>query len=150
MKVKYPRGELWLGDCFDLLKEVPDKSIGMVFCDLPYGKTNADWDKVLPFEPLWENFERVCREKAAIIFTATQPFTSQVVMSKKEWFRHEWVWDKVRPTGFQNVAYKPMVQHESILVFGSETVSYSPIKGKRNKGRVKQKTRAVSKHLSTQ
>ena len=93
MKIK--NGEFWLGDCLELMKDIPDGSVDMILCDLPYGTTACKWDTVIPFEPLWEQYWRVVKPNAAIVLTASQPFTSALVMSAVDKFRHEWVWDKV-------------------------------------------------------
>ncbi len=106
------------GDCLDLMKTIPDGSIDMVMCDLPYGTTACKWDSVIPFEPLWEQYRRVCKKNAAIVLTASQPFTSALVMSNVSDFRYCWVWDKVnRNTGALTANKMPMKRHEDVVVF---------------------------------
>lgn len=127
-KYKTDNGELWLGDCLDLMKNIPDKSINMILCDLPYGKTKAKWDIVIPFEPLWDEYWRICKNNAPIVLTATQPFASQLIMSQLKYFRYDWIWDKVKGTGFLNAKKMPMRNHESICVFYKNTPLYNPQK----------------------
>jgi site-specific DNA-methyltransferase (adenine-specific) len=123
------------GDCLELMKDIPDKSVDMILCDLPYGTTACKWDTVIPFEPLWEQYNRIIKKHGAIVLTAAQPFTSALVMSNPKGFKYEWVWDKVRPSGFQVAKYKPMQRHENVLVFTSkgECVNYFPIMELRDK-----------------
>jgi len=133
--------KIYHGDCLELMKYIPDKSIDMILCDLPYGTTACKWDSIIPLEPLWAEYKRIIKKHGAIVLTASQPFASELVMSNPKGFKHEWVWDKVRPSGFQVAKYKPMQRHESILVFTSrgERVNYFPImelRDKPKKGRV--------------
>ena len=88
-------------ECLEGMKRIPDKSVDMILCDLPYGTTACKWDVIIPFEPLWEQYERVIKDNGAIVLTATQPFASVLIGSNLRGFKHEWVWDKVRPSGFQ-------------------------------------------------
>ena len=122
-------------DCLEGMRYIDDKSIDMILCDLPYGITACKWDSVIPFEPLWEQYNRIIKKHGAIVLTATQPFASMLVMSNPKGFKYEWVWDKVRPSGFQVVKYKPMQRHENVLVFTSkgERVNYYPIMELRDK-----------------
>ena len=129
------------GDCLELMKDIPDKSIDMILCDLPYGTTACKWDTIIPFDPLWVEYKRIIKKRGAIVLTATQPFASALVMSNPKGFKYEWVWDKARPSGFQVAKYKPMQRHENVLVFTSkgERVHYFPImelRDKPAKGRV--------------
>lgn len=119
---------LMLGDCLERMKEIPDGSVDMVMCDLPYGTTACKWDAVIPFAPLWEQYRRVCKKNAAIVLTASQPFASALVMSNADGFRYDWVWDKPRVTGHLLAKKRPMRAHELILVFSYGTPPYSPQK----------------------
>ena len=121
------------GDCLEVMKSIPDKSIDAIICDLPYGTTACKWDSVIPFEPLWAQYKRIIKDNGALVLTASQPFTSALVMSNPKWFKHEWIWDKVTATGFMLAKIAPMKQHESILVFGSGKVNYYPIMEKMDK-----------------
>lgn len=95
-------GQFWLGDCLDLMAKIPDGSIDMVLCDLPYGTTACKWDAIIPFEQLWTHYWRVCKPNAAIVLTAAQPFTSALVMSQVEHFKYDWAWVKPKGTGHLN------------------------------------------------
>lgn len=119
--------DLRLGDCLGLMKDIPDKSIDMILCDLPYGTTACKWDTIIPFEPLWEQYKRIIKDSGAIVLTASQPFASKLVVSNLEMFKYEWVWDKKLPSGFQIAKYRPMQRHENILVFSKRTPKYNPI-----------------------
>jgi DNA modification methylase len=121
---------LLLGDCLERMKEIPDGSVDMVMCDLPYGTTACKWDSVIQFEPLWEQYRRVCKPNAAIVLTASQPFTSALVMSNIDAFKYCWVWEKNRPTGFLDAKKKPMRSHEDVVVFYNEQPTYNPQKTK--------------------
>ena len=104
-------------DCLEGMKKIPDKSVDMILCDLPYGTTACKWDTIIPFEPLWEQYERVIKDNGAIVLTSSQPFTSALVMSKAKLFKYEWIWEKSRTVGFLNAKNAPLKKHESVLVF---------------------------------
>ena len=116
------------GDCLEEMKRIPDKSLDMILCDLPYGTTACKWDSVIPFEPLWEQYKRIVKPSAAIVLTASQPFTSQLVMSNPKWFKYEWIWEKTRPSGFFDAHKKPLKYHENVCVFYSSLPTYNPQK----------------------
>lgn len=105
------------GDCLIEMPKIPDKSIDMILCDLPYGTTACKWDTIIPFEPLWEQYKRIIKDNGAIVLTASQPFTSALVMSNIKWFRYEMIWKKNRGTGIFNAKKIPMKSHENICVF---------------------------------
>jgi DNA modification methylase len=117
------------GDCLDLLPTLEAGSIGMVLCDLPYGTTACKWDSVIPFEPLWREYKRVCKPNAAIVLTASQPFTTALIASNFDAFKYTWVWEKDRPTGHLNAKKRPFVAHEDVVVFCASTPPYSPQMG---------------------
>ena len=98
----------------------------MVMCDLPYQTTRNHWDSIIPFEPLWEQYKRVIKPNGAIVLTASQPFTSALVMSNPKWFKYEWIWNKVLPSGFLNAKKRPMLKTESVLVFSDSGHLYNP------------------------
>lgn len=114
------------GDCLEVMKDIPDKSIDMILCDLPYGTTACKWDTIIPFEPLWEQYKRVIKDNGAIVLTASQPFTSALVMSNVKMFKYEWIWNKVTGRGHLVAKFRPMAQHENIIVFGNGKVTYNP------------------------
>lgn len=113
-------------DCMEAMSLIPDGSVDMVLCDLPYGTTACKWDSVIPFEPLWAHYKRVIKRNGAIVLTASQPFTSALVNSNLQAYRHCWVWDKHIPRGFQNAKYQPMNKHEDVIVFGFQAIAYKP------------------------
>ena len=115
------------GDCLEVMQAIPDKSVDMILCDLPYGTTACKWDTIIPFEPLWEQYKRIIKDKGAIVLTASQPFTSALVMSNVDNFKYAWVWNKVNKfSGHLNAKKQPMRQTEDILVFCNGTPIYNP------------------------
>lgn len=125
-----------LGDCLELMAKIPDGTVDMILADLPYGTTSCRWDVIIPFEPLWAEYRRIIKPNGAIVLTASQPFTSALVMSNPDWFRYEWIWDKKNPTMFALANKQPLKYHENILVFYGKQPTYNPIKwqGKKNHG----------------
>lgn len=117
---------LMLGDCLEQMKEIPDGSVDMVLCDLPYGTTQCKWDSVIPFEPLWAQYRRVCKRNAAILLFGVEPFSSKLRMSNLRMFKYDWIWDKVRVTGFLNAKRQPMRAYEIISVFYDRQCTYNP------------------------
>lgn len=134
------------GDCLEVMKSITSGSIDMILCDLPYGTTACRWDTIIPFEPLWEQYKRIIKDNGAIVLTASQPFTSALVMSNPEMFKYDLVWDKIKGTGFLNAKKMPMRNHETILVFYKKLPTYNPQKTKGHK--LKESFRA--KHLQTE
>ena len=110
--------ELLQGDCLDLMKTIPDQSVDLVLCDLPYGTTACKWDSVIPVENLWTEYRRVAKPNAAIVLTATQPFTTKLIASNFDEFKYALVWRKNKTTGFMQAKTKPLNAHEDVLVFG--------------------------------
>ena len=119
--------EILLGDCLELMKDIPNGSIDMILCDLPYGTTACKWDTIIPFEQLWKEYERIIKPNGAIVLTASQPFSSALVMSNPKLFKYEWIWRKNTGTGFATAKYQPLRYHESILVFAKGKTNYNPI-----------------------
>ena len=117
---------LMLGDCLERMKEIPDGSVDMVLADPPYGTTACKWDSVIPFEPLWEQYRRVAKRNAAIVLTASQPFTSYLVMSNPNAFKYSAVWDKVNSASGLHAKIQPLRSHEDVLVFGFARLPYNP------------------------
>ena len=120
------RREFLVGDCLERMKEIPDGSVDMILCDLPYGTTACKWDMVIPFEPLWCEYHRIAKEHAAIVLTASQPFTSTLVMSNIDNFKYNWVW--VKPQGVDPFMAKkrPLNNIEDIVVFCRGRTPYNP------------------------
>ena len=121
-----PKIELMQGDCLEKMKDIPDGSIDMILCDLPYGTTACKWDTIIPFEPLWKQYKRVIKNNGAIVLTASQPFTSALVMSNIKMFKYEWIWQKEQGTNFMCAKVNPLKAHENITVFYSEMPCYNP------------------------
>jgi len=115
-------------DCLVGMGSIPDKSIDMILCDLPYGTTQCKWDVVIPFDALWSQYERVIKDNGAIILTASEPFTSCLIMSNIKLFKYDWIWQKTHPKGHLNVDIMPMRAHEHVLVFYKSTPTYNPQK----------------------
>ena len=103
-------------DCLEGMKLIPDKSIDMILCDLPYGTTQNKWDSIIPLDELWRAYRRIIKDNGAIVLFGSQPFTSALVMSNPKWFKYEWIWDKVQPSGQMTAKYMPMKLHENICV----------------------------------
>jgi site-specific DNA-methyltransferase (adenine-specific) len=128
--------EVHQGDCLDLLPLIPDASVDMILCDLPYGITACDWDKVIDLDRLWEQYKRIVKPKAAIVLTGSQPFTTDLINSNREWFKYEWIWDKKLSSGALNANRVPLKRHENVTVFYL-SCKYNPIMrkgGRRIKG----------------
>lgn len=113
-------------DCLEGMKRIPDKSIDMVLCDLPYGITDCGWDSVINLKILWEAYKRIIKHNTAIVLTASQPFTSILINNSIKDFKYLWVWDKGRGSNFQNAKYQPMKSHEDICVFYKKRPTYNP------------------------
>ena len=114
------------GDCLEVMKGIEDKSIDMILCDLPYGTTACKWDTIIPFEPLWEQYERIVRDSGIFVLTASQPFASVLVMSNLKLFRYELLWIKEQGTGNLNANKIPLKRHENILIFYKQLPTYNP------------------------
>jgi len=108
------------------MKDIPDNSIDMILCDPPYGTTACKWDTIIPFEPLWEQYKRIIKDNGAIVLTASQPFTSALVMSNIKDFKYCWYWKKSRPTGFLNAKKQPLRNVEEICIFYQNQSIYNP------------------------
>ena len=126
---------IYHGDCLELMQHIHDKSIDMILCDLPqlYGTTACKWDTIIPFEPLWEQYKRIIKPNGAIVLTASQPFTSALVMSNPKMFKYSWVWNKKFSGNFTLAKYQPMKIHEDICVFSKKTAIYIPQMTQRSK-----------------
>ena len=120
--------DLRQGDCLELMKDIPDGSVDLVLTDPPYGTTACKWDTVIPFEPLWEQYNRIIKPNGAIALFGAQPFTAVLVASNIKNYKHHWIWMKNRGTGFQVAKYRPMMQTEDIVVFckRGNTLNYNP------------------------
>jgi site-specific DNA-methyltransferase (adenine-specific) len=122
---------IYHADCLKGMQKIPNNSIDMILADLPYGTTACSWDSIIPLEPLWKQYKRIIKDNSAIALTASQPFTSRLVTSNIDWFKYEWIWEKAVGSNFASLKYRPMKEHESILIFSKNTHNYYPIKEKR-------------------
>lgn len=109
---------LWLGDCLELMRDIPDGSVDMILCDLPYGTTSCKWDSIIDIESMWTQYKRLIKKGGAIVLTSTKPFTTKLISSNMCMFKYSLVWKKNKATGFMQAKTKPLNQHEDILVFG--------------------------------
>jgi len=117
-----------LGDCLELMKEIPDGSVDMILCDLPYGTTACKWDIIIPFDKLWAQYERIIKDNGAIVLTAQTPFDKVLGVSNLKLLKYEWIWEKTQATGHLNSKKMPMKAHENILIFYKNSPTYNPQK----------------------
>lgn len=117
--------ELVNGDCLQVMPTFEAGSVDLILTDLPYGTTQNEWDAVIPFEPMWREFWRLCPD-GAVVLTAAQPFASALVMSQPQFFKHDWIWEKNKATGHLNAKKMPMRAHEHVLVFCRGACPYYP------------------------
>lgn len=117
--------EIYLGDCLDVMKNIPDGSVDMILADLPYGTTACKWDSIIPFEPLWEQYKRVVKASGSIVLFASQPFTSALVLSNAAMFKYCLVWEKEQAHSALNAKHQPLKVHEDIVVFSRASSTYS-------------------------
>ncbi len=131
-------------DCLEGMNRIEDKSIDMILCDLPYGITACKWDTIIPFEPLWKQYNRIIKDNGAIVLTASQPFTSLLITSNLKMFKYEWIWEKEQGVNFLLSKKVPLKVHENICVFYKKQPTYNPqmekgkpyLSGKGNSGDV--------------
>jgi len=118
---------LRLGDCLEVMKEIPSKSIDAIICDLPYGTTACKWDSIIPFDLLWEQYKRIIKDNGAIVLFGSEPFSSALRMSNIKMFRYDIIWKKSHARGFLNAWKQPMRKHENISLFYKKQPTYNPI-----------------------
>ena len=124
------------GDCLDLMKDIPDGSIDMILCDLPYNTTACNWDILIPFEPLWENYKRIIKSNGAIVLFGVEPFSSNLRLSNIKNYKYDWIWEKTRPSNPAMASKRPLSYTENVHVFYEKQPTYIPqkVKGKKNHG----------------
>ena len=120
--------EILCGDCLELMSDIPDKSVDMILCDLPYGTTSCSWDSIIPFEDLWEQYNRIIKDKSAIVLFGSEPFSSKLRLSNFEMYKYDWIWQKNKASNFINCKYQPLKSYENICVFSKMACTYS-VKG---------------------
>lgn len=114
------------GDCLELMNGIEDNSVDMILADLPYGTTACSWDNVIDLDKLWLQYKRIIKDNGSIVLTASQPFTTELVKSNINWFKHEWIWKKSRAGNGVIARYEPLKYHENIIVFGKGKIKYNP------------------------
>lgn len=129
------------GDCLELMNSIPDGSADLILCDLPFGITRADWDVPLDLNLLWEQYKRIIKTNGAICLFAAEPFASRLRLSNLKMYKYDWVWDKVKSTGFLNAKKQPLRCHEFICVFYKKQCKYNPQK---TQGHVKKSAKRKS------
>ncbi len=117
--------KLYQGDCLELMKDIPDNSIDLILCDLPYGTTASNWDKLLPLDKLWEQYRRIIVSKGAIVLFASEPFATILRSNALDLYKYDWIWDKTRCSNFQVMNYQPGRRHELICVFSKAKACYT-------------------------
>lgn len=122
----YYMNNLYQGDCLELMKDIPDKSIDMILCDLPYGITQNSWDCYIPLDKLWEQYTRIIKPNGAIVLTSSGIFTAQLIMSQPKLYKYKWIWEKSKPTNFLNAKKQPLRKHEDVCVFYKKQPTYNP------------------------
>ena len=118
--------KLYHGDCIEIMKSIEDKSIDLILCDLPYGTTQAEWDSIIPYEDLWNAYERIIKDNGCICLFSQPPFNMVLGCSNLKLFRYEWIWHKTKSTGHLNANKMPMKAHENILVFYKKLPTFNP------------------------
>ena len=125
--------DLRLGDCLEQMKNIPDGSVDLVLTDPPYGTTACKWDSVIPFEPMWEQLNRIIKPNGAILLFGSEPFSSALRMSNIKGYKYDWVWNKKKAGNIFLAKYQPMKVHENVIVFGNGKTAYYPIMIERDK-----------------
>lgn len=118
--------DLRQGDCLELMKDIPDKSIDMILCDLPYGTTACKWDIVIPFDKLWEQYNRIIKDNGAIVLFGSEPFSSKLRISNMKNYRYDWIWKKTKFSNFLCLKKQPARNYENICVFYKKQPTYNP------------------------
>ena len=120
------KSTIYNADCLDAMKELPDKSIDMILCDLPYAQTSSSWDVLIPFDALWKQYNRVIKDNGAICLTAKGKFLFQLVNSNLKDYRYEWIWDKNKGSNFAHAKRRPLNVHEYVVIFYKKQPTYNP------------------------
>lgn len=124
MKNRY---EIFNADCLEQMKSIPDKSIDMILCDLPYGTTQNKWDEIIPFDKLWEQYNRIIKDKHVIALFGANPFSAKIITSNLKNYKYNWIWEKSKATGYLNSKKRPLIAHEDVLIFSNGTPRYYPM-----------------------
>ena len=114
------------GDCLEVMCKIPDNCVNLVLVDLPYAQTLHDWDVLIPFEPLWEQYKRIAKENAAFVFTTKGQFMINLILSNRDWYRYELVWNKGKASNFTHCHNRPLISHEFVIIFYNKLPTYNP------------------------
>ena len=125
--MKFTGGDIYQGDCLEVMKDIPDQSIGMILCDLPYGTTQNKWDSVIPLEALWTEYQRIIKPRGVVALSSQGIFTAKLILSNEAWFRYKFVWVKSKSTNFLNARRQPLRQHEDVCIFYGQQPDYRPV-----------------------
>ncbi len=125
--MKFLGGGIYQGDCLELMQNIPDQSIEMILCDLPYGTTRNNWDSVIPLDALWVEYKRIIKPRGVIALTSQGIFTAKLILSNEAWFRYKFVWVKSKSTNFLNARRQPLRQHEDVCIFYGKQPDYRPV-----------------------
>ena len=125
--MKFLGGDIYEGDCLEVMKKIPDQSVDMILCDLPYGTTQNKWDSIIPLDLLWKEYERIIKPKGVIALTSQGIFTAKLILSNEAWFKYKFVWVKSKATNFLNAKRQPLRQHEDICIFYKKQPDYYPV-----------------------
>ena len=125
--------KLYKGDCLEVMKDIPDKSVDMILCDLPYGTTACKWDTIIPFDDMWERLNKLIKTNGAIVLFGSEPFSTKLRYSNLKMFKYDWIWNKKIPSGMSYARFQPMRQTENISVFCKSKTVYNPQMIKRDK-----------------
>lgn len=128
--MKYLGGEIYKGDCLEVMRKLDSASVDMILCDLPYGTTQNKWDSVIPLNELWAQYQRIIKPKGVIALTSQGVFTAKLILSNEKWFKYKFVWIKSKPTNFLNARKQPLRQHEDICIFYGSQPNYRPVMSK--------------------
>ena len=118
--------KLFEGDCLEYMKKIPDGSVDMILCDLPYGMTQNKWDSYIPLDELWKQYNRIIKPNGAIVLTSNGVFTAKLILSQPNIYKYKWVWEKSKPTNFLNAKKQPLRKHEDVCVFYKKQPTYHP------------------------
>ena len=144
------KNKLYFGDCLDVMKEISDKTIDMVLCDLPYGSSACEWDIIIPFDELWSQYERIIKDNGVIVLFGVGMFAHKLAVSNEKLFKYEMVWDKEQGTNQFLKDVKPLTKHELILIFGKGKNTYNPIMIKSWRREIKIRKETVNQVTGTE
>ena len=136
MEIKEIENTIINDDCMNILKQLPDKCIDCIICDLPYGTTACSWDVVIPFDKLWEQYKRIRKGNTPIVLFGSEPFSTYLRMSNIKEYKYDWIWNKFKAGNIFIADYQPMKVHEIISIFGKDKITYNPIKEMRDRIKV--------------